>query len=29
MSLMPGLGKSPAALHLDVDSTGRMLGLDG
>ena len=29
MSLMPGLGKSPAALHLDVDAQGRAVGLDG
>ncbi len=29
MSLMPGLGKMPAALHLDVDPRGRAVGLDG
>ncbi len=29
MSLMPGLGKTPAALHLDIDPDGRMIGLDG
>lgn len=27
MSLMPGLGKDPAALHLDVDADGRAVGL--
>jgi formate--tetrahydrofolate ligase len=29
MSLMPGLGKTPAALHLDVAPNGAMIGLDG
>ena len=29
MSLMPGLGKEPAALHLDVDGEGRAVGLEG
>ena len=29
MSLMPGLGKAPAALHLDVGPDGRTIGLDG
>jgi formate--tetrahydrofolate ligase len=29
MSLMPGLGKTPAALHLDVGPGGELLGLDG
>jgi formate--tetrahydrofolate ligase len=29
MSLMPGLGKVPAALHLDVDDHGKAVGLDG
>src|SRR5262249_11918498 len=29
MSLMPALGKSPAALKLDVDEQGHMVGLDG
>jgi len=29
MSLMPGLGKTPAALHLDVAPGGAMIGLDG
>jgi formyltetrahydrofolate synthetase len=29
MSLMPGLGKTPAALHLDVAPDGSMVGLDG
>ena len=29
MSLMPGLGKTPAALTLDIGADGRMIGLDG
>jgi formate--tetrahydrofolate ligase len=29
MSLMPGLGKTPAAVHLDVDAAGRAIGLEG
>jgi formate--tetrahydrofolate ligase len=29
MSLMPALGKTPAALRLDVDADGRVSGLDG
>jgi formate--tetrahydrofolate ligase len=29
ISLMPGLGKEPAALHLDVDGEGRAVGLEG
>ena len=29
MSLMPGLGKTPAALHLDVAPDGSLVGLDG
>lgn len=29
MSLMPGLGKAPAALHLDVGADGRTVGLEG
>ncbi len=29
MSLMPGLGKTPAALHLDVGPGGELLGLEG
>lgn len=29
MSLMPALGKTPAALHLDVDEKGHVSGLDG
>ncbi len=29
MSLMPGLGKTPAALHLDIGPDGHMIGLDG
>ena len=29
MSLMPGLGKTPAALTLDIGPDGRMIGLDG
>jgi formate--tetrahydrofolate ligase len=27
MLLMPGLGKAPAALHLDVDADGNILNL--